>query len=917
MVKLSKKTKNLWGKKSLLEGQATWLPLLSHLLDTKNTICWLFHHWLSDGQRKMLCGHLSPEAMEQLVIFLGVTHDLGKATPAFQNKRSYVYGESLDEALWEKLIQAGFAGMGQLALPNAKHSPHNRAGEAILEYGGLHKTVGAIIGGHHGIPESRIPRSQLTGFTSNYWQTQNPSPFQTTWKNVQQELIMYGLELSGYARLSDVPAITQPQAVLLTGLLIMADWMASSEYLNGDPRKPMFPLIRMDQTFDEIDSEKRYQRAIMTWLQEDLWTPSKISNIPEHYKKRWNFFPRPVQQQMSEAIRQAEDPGIIIIEAPMGIGKTEIALTAAEQLAFQSGRTGLYMGLPTQATSNAMFDRVKEWMQKIGIEEGKNLSVRLMHGKAQFNPSFSALPKAENIDQDEGQGTVTVNTWFSGKKSVLEEFTVGTIDHLLLMGLKQRHLFLKHLGFSNKVVIIDEVHAYDAYMSSYLDKVLEWLGAYHVPVIILSATLPQERRKALLQAYSLGKNGTEEFMAVSGWKTNQAYPLLSILDGDTLQQLSDFPSLPSQNVQVFRIEADEQYVMDTAVNTITKGGIAGIIVNTVKRAQKLATLVPETIPAIILHSAFLATDRAKLEKKLQDHIGKDGKRPKKLIVIGTQVLEQSLDIDFDVLFTDIAPMDLLLQRIGRLHRHKINRPKALATPQVYIMGADHYGTYGEANVAIYEKYFLMKTDSLLKNSIKIPDAISPLVQKTYAQDRELAADMRAALETCKRHREMAQQKAKGFQIDKPRNTRSIHGWLDRAQQNLDQDEVKAQATVRDIKETLEVILLQKNKGDYFLLDGTKVTDLAPLEKDRMIARQVIRLPAVITPEWELDAAIHELEKRTRTQFRNWQNSVWLKGELALVLDEHKKTSFQGWRLQYSDTVGLYYDREEKGGETAL
>lgn len=297
---------------------------MAHLLDTKNTILWLFHHWLSDGQRKVLEGALSSDEVEQLVIFLGYIHDIGKATPAFQGKHSYVYGESLDEALWDKLVMAGFEGMGKLDLPNANNSPHNRAGEAILEYGGLHKTVAAIIGGHHGQPESQIPRTQLSGFASNYWQTQRPSPLQAHWKTVQQELIGYGLELSGFKSLSDIPAITQPQAVLLTGLLIMADWVASSEYLNGDPAKPMFPLIDIEQTFDDIDIEARYQRAIMTWLQEDVWIPEKVVNIPAHYKKRWGFSPRSVQKKMSEAIGQAEDPGILIIEAPMGVGKQKL-----------------------------------------------------------------------------------------------------------------------------------------------------------------------------------------------------------------------------------------------------------------------------------------------------------------------------------------------------------------------------------------------------------------------------------------------------------------------------------------------------------------------------------------------------------------------------------------------------------------
>lgn len=148
---------------------------------------------------------------------------------------------------------------------------------------------------------------------------------------------------------------------------------------------------------------------------------------------------------------------------------------------------------------------------------------------------------------------------------------------------------------------------------------------------------------------------------------------------------------------------------------IANGGVAGIIVNTVKRAQEFAKLVPKGVGCLVLHSAFLATDRMNKEEKLQDLIGKNGQRPKKYIVIGTQVLEQSLDIDFDVLFTDIAPMDLLLQRAGRLHRHEIDRPEGLEESVLYVLKPEGDG-YGDANEAIYEKYYLQKTEAFCQES---------------------------------------------------------------------------------------------------------------------------------------------------------------------------------------------------------
>ena len=183
----------------------------------------------------------------------------------------------------------------------------------------------------------------------------------------------------------------------------------------------------------------------------------------------------------------------------------------------------MFFGLPTQATSNGIFSRVREWLDHI---EGEK-SIRLIHGKAQLNDEFSSLPKSRNIH---GGDEVGVNEWFAGRKvSILDDFTVGTVDQILLAALKQKHLMLRHLGLSNKVVVIDEVHAYDAYMSVFLYRALRWLGAYKVPVVILSATLPISKRNALLEAYMIGAElGYDRLPKPEGFEINEAYPLLTL-----------------------------------------------------------------------------------------------------------------------------------------------------------------------------------------------------------------------------------------------------------------------------------------------------------------------------------------------------------------------------------------------------
>jgi len=355
-------------------------------------------------------------------------------------------------------------------------------------------------------------------------------------------------------------------------------------------------------------------------------------------------------------------------------------------------------------------------------------------------------------------------------------------------------------------------------------------------------------------------------------------------------------------------------LMSAVITKISSGGIAGIIVNTVRRGQALAKLVPPEMKLMVLHSAFLATDRTAQETDLQAAIGKHGTRPDKMIVIGTQVLEQSLDIDFDVLYTDIAPMDLILQRAGRLHRHQLARPKALQQPQLFIMGIQGPNDYGAGNEAVYGKYLLMKTDYFLKNTITLPDDISPLVQQVYAPETDHEVDDIEAVRTEFDDAVTKEtKKAAVFQIDDPnlKLGETIHDWLGRDLGSVDKDEQKASAAVRDIQETLEVILVKHTDEGNFLLDGRNLTGVSAQE----IAQQLVRIPFIVTPgPKKIEQAIDDLEKLTSRYFTGWQSNVWLKGALALPLNQDFSTSFEGWRLTYSSKLGLSYVKEDDYGQ---
>src|SRR5699024_1762510 len=240
-----------------------------------------------------------------------------------------------------------------------------------------------------------------------------------------------------------------------------------------------------------------------------------------------------------------------------------------------TGRSGLFFGLPTQATSNGMFSRINSWLKKVKTDYGENLPIRLAHGKAALNKEFSSL--ARNVDIDgEGDGSVFVNEWFSGRKTTaLDDFVVGTVDQFLLLALKQKHLALRHLGFSRKVVVIDEVHAYDSYMSQYLLEAIQWMGAYGVPVIILSATLPVERREKLIKSYIRGKGERVKKNQISSkFFNNDSYPLITYTEGKEVKQVQNFKSEGSKKVTIKSCDEDN---LDQLISDLSQGeGVIGI-----------------------------------------------------------------------------------------------------------------------------------------------------------------------------------------------------------------------------------------------------------------------------------------------------------------------------------------------------
>ena len=431
---------------------------------------------------------------------------------------------------------------------------------------------------------------------------------------------------------------------------------------------------------------------------------------------------------------------------------------------------------------------------------------------------------------------------------------------------------LLHLGLSQKVVIVDECHAYDAYMNKYLDTALAWLHEYNVPVILLSATLPSDRKGSLVRAY-LNNRSCEINIE------NASYPRLTYTNGLEAKAIS----LPyeSMSTDVEIVKCGDEIVRDEIARAVKSGACVGIICNTVLRVQYFAEIASENSLAnvILYHAQFITPDRIEKEEEIKSSVGKksSAKIRSGTIVVGTQVLEQSLDIDFDILITDLCPMDLLLQRIGRLHRHmRVDRPDGYKAAKCIVLGTDELE---KASENIYTKWLLMQTNKLLPEKVTIPDDIDSLVCKTYEKVEPENAEETEALHEYEFLTNEKKQKASAFVLSLPKESRrgnDLHRWLDNS--------------VCDNDTFFEHVC--PNMADCI-----------------KIGQQKIRLPSRFCKFFNYEHTIKKLEEMDKN-LTGFQKSHILKGELVLLLDENLTASLCGFKLKYSQENGLEYEKEE-------
>lgn len=704
---LSGAARQVWAK----SGEGLGHGLLAHLLDVAAVVETLLLRE-PESTRRWAAAQLGLEASQvaRWVAASAGLHDFGKAIPGFQAK--WAEGMRADQARGLG-FPASACGRDRHDLATAALLGKALSGLAAVETGWLRHVVQAVSAhhGYHFLP-AEIDQGKPLNEPAE-WQRAREEILRSYWQTLAPE---------GQPTLDE---LSLAAVNWLAGLTSAADWIASNP--------EWFALG--ERGFDDLADYYRNACVLaQSALQQIGWRPYRplltqaldTDELLARIVGRPQLVARPLQQAGDSLLRSVQGPALLLVEAPMGEGKTELAFLAHLRLQAANGHRGLYVALPTQATGNALFKRALTFLEQFAAGP---LDIQLVHGGAAMNEEVRHL---RGIDHSPGE-SLSASAWFSQRKRpLLSAYGVGTVDQALFAALNVKHHFVRLWGLGNRVVVLDEVHAYDTYTSGLIAALLRWLKALGCSVVLMSATLPLARRGELLRAWGVTSDAVPEL----------AYPRLLLADSGGVRGES-FGARELAPINLGGLDESLDALADTADDLLAGGGCGALIVNTVDRAQQLYTALRQRlgdeVTLLLFHARFPADQRGECERKVLAAFGAEGERPERALLIATQVAEQSLDIDFDFMLSDLAPVDLLLQRAGRLHRHVRERPVQHAQARLWVAGLQAERLPELKDTAwgyVYDAYILLRTWALLRHEccLSLPADIDRLVQAVYGDE---------------------------------------------------------------------------------------------------------------------------------------------------------------------------------------
>ena len=822
----------LWGKTE------PYNSLICHMIDVGCVAQELLIHSGFDGLRSKFAQEMQIEE-EELVEWMGfiiALHDIGKCHPDFQGKVDNSFNDELRKSeLMKKSINS-------VGVKEFRHELY--INEWAYEY--FEQKCGVPLKVTRIINDILMLHHWKHGESEKIWKG-----YRNFWLDIQNELAET-LKLVFVSSTFKCTKILHKNvfSTLMEGLLILSDWIASNNELM--------------QVEGEISDAKAYylksRKKARKVIKKLGLVEKNVADFGNEFLEVWSdirekgFEVRPIQAECEKITKQDNITSrLLIIEAPMGEGKTEAAIYTAVQWIKAYNLSGFYIALPTSATSNQMYERVKHFF----CDHAKGgINVKLVHGLAWLLDKQVPEKLDESKLLEERLENDIAYKWFQpARRSLLAPFGIGTVDQVMMAALFVKFGVLRLFGLANKVLIIDEVHAYDVFMSTIIKRLLNWCGVLEIPVIMLSATLPSDKKKELLEAY--GAN-------ISSEPGIKGYPLMTWVDenNEIIENVVDGASVMKE-VKVYLEKGllnDWEAVSRAALKEVIKGGCLCIILNTVKEAQQLYKNLQDIvqtelqdIEVILFHARYCVEDRNRIEKKCLESFDKSSlfsknhenyhERPERSILIATQVVEQSIDLDFDVMFSAIAPIDLLLQRMGRLHRHNRGSRPTGNKPIFRILLPEKNLDFGTTE-KIYHKYILNKTTKCLEkwgDVIHIPQDLKPLVEMVYSKsfkdtDEELINQRKIMEEK----EEKEQVEGKKHLIQEPNNKEF---WLsEQIDINSSQNEDSAlsyfHAQTRLGGQTERVILVEEK--EWKLLQ--KTVKNIDKEKAKKVLQKMVSLP---------------------------------------------------------------------------
>lgn len=897
-----------WGKteggKSAEAGQLRYHPLFFHMLDVAAVAGLLWDNCFPAVIKNQLKSSLGESARE-IAIYLAGAHDIGKANPAFQKKLPEI----------KKMLEhMGFRFSSYDIL-----QPHGFVSAyAIKEFIGGGDTVALlskISGAHHGVfPRSENLRMGQGALGDRQWQEAR--------KELLRDLAAT-LEVDLKSMVQAVGEIEDPAAVpLLAGFISVVDWIGSNQHYFPCETVPGSDIPSVKDYRNVAEQKARLSLERLGWV-----PPITMPEETDFTSLFGGLLPNDLQSKVLELTASRDAPYLMIIEAPMGSGKTEAALFAADRAMCRRFAQGMYIAMPTQATSNAMFSRVLDnYLRERGIRG--NLNLLLVHSDAMLALSDTARegeilefkPSSTEEDGDE-QGDTRVQSWFTARKRpLLTPMGVGTIDQSLMSVLQTRHWFVRLFGLAGKVVVFDEVHAYDTYMSTILERLLRWLAEVGCTVILLSATLPEAKRKALVEAY-LGNSEVDY----------HTYPRITFAGSPRYErnlmrgriECTQIPVRERGTVKLEFLGKDLEKISEFLSQRLREGGCAALVCNTVNRSIETYCFLRERLKeteCILFHARTLQKWRREKEREVLSKFGKgemldngycdNHNRPRRAVLVATQVIEQSLDLDFDIMLSEIAPIDLILQRCGRLHRHQRSRPSGLEKPTFVVLAdADMAGappvTFGPDIEAVYERYVLLRTWLALRRcrEIKLPDNIEALVEDVYSvdpreHDVEWSNALVAAEERMRRAQEESREKARRLLVAYKEDPSELIEEFNSQLEEDDNPEVSARirAATREGNPSITVIFLPEEERPFSTPD---------IKETRRILENSVKLSN--------PGLFHALLKHAETP-QEWRTNPHLRHTRLLGLDQDGNCEFGDYLLNVKEELGVVIKRTGDGNE---